>query len=197
MILCAGILSCSSDPELKAENEELRNQLSILKDSIENLTTSADPYYLAEILQVDTSKGLLGNLWGDTLVLDAHFSECGEFGGSREWIKIFRESDATKCIIICDSVDCENDDYANRYTRIDSSSFLIDRDKELLIIKYLNDLTKFSFLEQDPLMNALNSYSAEVIFTYERFHIRPYYLSAYDWSMMWPEFIKLRNALKN
>jgi hypothetical protein len=197
VIIFVGFLSCSSDTEMKAENEELRKEISLLKDSIENLTTSSNPYYLAEILQVDTSKGLLGNLSGDTLVLDAHFSECGEFGGDREWIKIFRESDATKCIIICDSIDCENDDYANRYTRIDSSSFLIDRGKELLIIKYLNKLTQFSFLEQEPWTNALNSYSAEVIFAFEPFHRRPYYVSLYDWSMMWPEFVKLRNALKN
>ncbi|UOR05902.1 hypothetical protein MUN82_02095 [Hymenobacter aerilatus] len=42
---------------------------------------------------VTFSEHLLGNFRNDTLVLSANYSECGEFGGHREMIKIYMRAE--------------------------------------------------------------------------------------------------------
>jgi len=138
------ISSCSSDKKLQEENETLKAELNILKDSVETLNTETS--YFKDDISLDSSRGFLGNLYSDTLVLFAQFSECGEFGGHKEWFKIFKESDTVKCIMLYDSVNCntaEND--PSRFFRLTSATYVLSRTQEKEIVQYLGELNKLSF----------------------------------------------------
>jgi hypothetical protein len=154
--------------------------------------------YLIDTLRVDTSDGFLGSLYRDTLILTAELSECGEWGGNREFIKVFREQRVTKCIILHDSADCANFDRKTRYMRTDSSFFILERSDEKAIIKYMHDLTELSFFNQYPLANAMHIYSAKIVSSDpESFRLAHFETHAIDWSFMWPNFMELCLKLKN
>ncbi|GAB2953534.1 hypothetical protein GCM10027048_18400 [Hymenobacter coalescens] len=108
--------------------------------------------------------------WGDTLVLSAWFSECGEWGGHREQILIYLRSDkrpeAGRSFVkwrqspftatwLFDSVRCPGP--SRKY--ILKGQRLIDVDDERLIARYLQELQASSFKAIQP-ANSGNIYLA-------------------------------------
>ncbi|MEP1025998.1 MAG: hypothetical protein ABJG68_07320 [Crocinitomicaceae bacterium] len=139
----------------------------------------------------------MGRLYNDTLILEAEYVECGEWGGDKEWLKIYKIRDTTLCLFLHDSADCKNHNYQTRYTRIDSSLHVIDRKDEAAVINYLHELTKLAFLSQYPISNACGSFSAKVTAGNDIGPLFQFEASTHDWSFRWLEFIKLRDQLKN
>lgn len=90
-------------------------------------------------------KNPLGFLFqGDTLHLTAKFSECGEFGGHKEKIQIYRNykkeyfAKFTKDSI---DLDCPND-FEEKAIIIQDTIIVINKSKEKFIGNYLNKLYK-------------------------------------------------------
>lgn len=82
----------------------------------------------------------------DTLKLTARFSECGEFGGHKEKIQIYRNHKREYFAIFTkDSIDldCSND-FEENAILIKDTVLKINISKEKLVLKYLNQLYKRS-----------------------------------------------------
>ena len=200
MFFCTSLLfaSCNSNDSSQLKIDNLESEIGLLKDSIQVLNSTPSSEYLVDTLRVDTSDGFLGSLYSDTLLLTAEFAECGEWGGNRESIIIYKEERKTMCIILRDSANCEYFDPKTKYIRVDSSVHLLNRIDEQAIIQYLHDLTELSFLNQEPIANALHSYSAEIIPSEpEGLQLSYFETHTLDWSFMWPNYVELSAKLKN
>ena len=92
-----------------------------------------------------TDKTLIVN---DTLKLSAYFDECGEFGGHREQMRIYKirgtipggSSDTLGADFYVDTVKCASDNRKRVFVRIKSKVLTVD-DKRLLL-NYTGDLLK-------------------------------------------------------
>ena len=84
----------------------------------------------------------------DTLKLSAYFDECGEFGGHREQMRIYKirgtipggSSDTLGADFYVDTVKCASDNRKRVFVRIKSKVLTVD-DKRLLL-NYMGDLLK-------------------------------------------------------
>ncbi len=89
----------------------------------------------------------------DTLVVKAHFTECGEWGGHHETYKIFRYKNQYKYNCIIDTVDCSLPPYFNR--RVHEESLYKEVSRADLII-FLNKMNEG--IEEDYVINHADPY---------------------------------------
>lgn len=179
------VLSCSSLQNAPDSNSgEVSN--------VKGLAESNDSLFM------DQTKGPLGELYNsDTLILKAWYSECGEFGGHREFLKIFSEDSIWMCQTIYDSVVCGTSANPMHYIRTDSSLYKINRSIQQSIISYLTELTRLRFQFQDRYGHTGNMFSAVVHSTiyWEPFDTT-YMLHWYDQSHNWNKFQELKRDIQ-
>ncbi|MHA7832466.1 MAG: hypothetical protein ACX93O_15330 [Flagellimonas sp.] len=135
----------------------------------------------------------------DTLVLSARFSDCGEFGGHNEYLKIYSEKEKYMCLFIKQMVDCKIS-YTD-FIKIDSTIFELSEKNQRSILEYLLELTKVSMLHQNLADHRSNYYE---MFISSGNTEAPYFVESplmtwnfQDQSLKWPGFIDLRDNLKN
>ncbi|CAM4390132.1 hypothetical protein [Zobellia nedashkovskayae] len=170
-----------------------------LKDSINKILSTKEKAFLKDSVVIDYSKGLLGRLYySDTLVLSARFADCGEFGGHKEFLKIYSNKEKFQCLFINKMVDCEKS-YTD-YVKIDSTLFELSEKNQRSVIEYLSELTEISMLEQGLSNNYSNDY--EMVLNTARSGA-PYFtenpimsLFFQDDSLKWSAYIKLREEIK-
>ena len=154
--------SCSNHIDLKEKNQELSDQNIRLRDSIDQLSVRPDFSGFPDSLRVDTTKGLFGNLYGDTLILLAEYADCGEWGGHREWIKIHNDKDFTKVTFIYDSVVCRYNNEGKKYFQTEKTIYTIDKNLQQEVIYFLFDINRMTLLNQEMMANAANSYKVYI-----------------------------------
>ncbi|MBC7000897.1 hypothetical protein [Cytophaga sp. FL35] len=200
-LLILTIASCGKQNSKKKINI-LSEQNLKLKDSIENLLRTKESKFLSDSVKIDFSKGILGVLnypyYSDTLVLSARFADCGEFGGHKEYLKIYVADEKYICLFINKSIDCSQS--YSKYTKIDTLTYELNEINQKRVLDYLLKLTEVSMLQQDLITNFSNYYEIEQLSGYtkdfdilesheKRLHFR-------DQSLKWKEFEKLRENIK-
>ena len=155
-------LSCSDHDDLEKKNQDLTNQNIRLRDSIVHLSSRPDLSGFPDSLRIDTTSGLFGSLYSDTLILLAEYADCGEWGGHREWLKIHRDKEITKVTFVYDSVVCRYNNEGKKYFQTEKSVYTINKSLQQEIIYYLFDLNRMTLLYQEMLANAANSYKAYI-----------------------------------
>jgi len=79
--------------------------------------------------------------FGDTIKLNAYYSECGEWGGHHEIISLYKNHDKLFASYYKDTVFCEGDPNYNRHKVIEKEKE-IDNNELKIIDKYCNNLLK-------------------------------------------------------
>lgn len=170
-----------------------------LRDSIDEILSMRKKIYLTDSVRMDFSKGILGTLYySDTLVLSGRFADCGEFGGHKEYLKIYSYKERKLCLFIDKSIDCKKSYF--EYTDIDSTLYELTNKNQQRIVNYLLELTEVSLYQQDLARNYSNDYEARIN---SGLSGEPYFLvnpmmSLYfqDQSLMWKEFIEMSDDIK-
>ncbi|WP_267402284.1 MULTISPECIES: hypothetical protein [unclassified Chryseobacterium] len=96
----------------------------------------------------------------DTLFIKSQFEDCGEWGGHEELMKIYRSDKKLKLTYIKFKVDCGVRDslgsiiQTKKFTR----HILLSNSQQLALMKYMNDLMKFKFLDEE-ISHSGNSFS--------------------------------------
>lgn len=87
----------------------------------------------------------------DTIFVKSRFSDCGEWGGHSELIKIYRAEKKLKLTYIKFKVDCDMRD--SEGSIIQNKEFtrhvLLSNSQQLALMNYMNDLMKFQFLTKE------------------------------------------------
>lgn len=193
------MLSCQ-DVDSTKEVQVLRMENLRLKDSIDKIQSIKEGLFLKDSVGIDFSKGPLGRLYySDTLVLSARFADCGEFGGHKEYLKIYSENDKYMCLYINKQVDCKKS--FEDFERIDSTLFELSEYNQRNIMDYLSNLIEMSMLRQNLSNNYSNYYKLELNteHTGEPYFIENPLMSLYfqDQSLKWSKFINLREEIKS
>ena len=189
-------LSCSDRDDLEKQNQELTNQNIRLRDSIVHLSSRLDLSGFPDNLRIDTTSGLFGSLYSDTLILLAEYADCGEWGGHREWLKIHRDKEITKVIFVYDSVVCRYKNEGKKYFQTEKSVYTINKSLQQEIIYYLFDLNRMTLLDQEMLANAANSYQAYIKSGSDLPLLLEYEISFIDWSFRWNHFQTLKKKIQ-
>lgn len=198
LLLSIVILSCQ-DIESKKVAQVLTKENLKLKDSIDKILSLRERTFLIDSVKMDYSKGILGALtFTDTLVLSARFSDCGEFGGHKEYLKIYSEKEKYMCLFIKQMVDCEKS-YTD-FVKIDSILFELSENNQKRVLEYMFELTKVSMLHQDLADHRSNYYE---MFISSGLSGPPYFIESPimkwnfgDQSLKWPGYIDLRDDIK-
>ncbi|MEM7487378.1 MAG: hypothetical protein AAF348_19385 [Bacteroidota bacterium] len=156
----------------------------------------------SDSLGIDFSKGFLTGLEQDTLLLTAQFSECGEFGGRREIIKIYKNENYFNGRIILESIDCMSfTDKESKYIENKENIYRLEMQHQERVIFYMENLLKMYFLKQKTnKMESINHiYKAEISSPLEKspyFTDKPFLISISDNSLNWNCFTDLTNYIK-
>lgn len=137
---------------------------------------------------------LAGLIKYDTLVLTAEFTECGEWGGRKEVIKIYRNLDYNLTAeLLVDSVSCtdgQGNVMVTRYKKI-AQTVVIQKEAQEEIIECIGQMSRLIFVDQDILSNACNNY-----FVYlTRLGEHKFELDYNDFPSEWRGFEKLRDSI--
>lgn len=109
-------------------------------------------------------KSALGELLkGDTLNLSAVFSQCGEFGGDKEYILIFNSNTNIDCIVMKDSVSCRDETGNQKFYRIIKNQYTLNDSQSESIVDYIELLTRYSLMEKVNHPTVSNYFSATII----------------------------------
>lgn len=130
---------------------------------------------LKRIFENSIEKNPLGILYQtDTLTLTAKYSECDEFGGHTERMKVFcnyKREYFVKYVRNSIDLDCPNN-FEETAIIIKDTMFKIDMRKEKLVVKYLNKLYKRNMTSKmishsNDYFKAETKYSGLSLFTAE------------------------------
>ncbi|WP_312399073.1 hypothetical protein [Chryseobacterium sp.] len=96
----------------------------------------------------------------DTIFIKSRFQDCGEWGGHEELIKIYRSERKPKLTYIKFRVDCGVRDSLGSIiqTKKFIQHILLSNSQQLALMKYMNDLMKFKFLNEE-ISHSGNSFS--------------------------------------
>ena len=131
----------------------------VFVDSLNLTSTLSIECKKVKPLDWNGSRESLGDLFGnDTLKLFAEFCQCGEFGGDKEYILIYRVDTNLKCIIIKDSVSCHFD----KYYRISEERFPLSESSTAAVVDYLELLLRYSFIDKVWDSNVAGYFSASL-----------------------------------
>ncbi|MFI2744335.1 hypothetical protein ACG2LH_16490 [Zhouia sp. PK063] len=189
-------VSCSNKVELEQKNKELTDQNLLLLDSINRLSFRPDFSGFPDSLRIDTTQGLLGKIYNDTLVILAEYADCGEWGGHREWLKIHKDKDLTKVTFTYDSVACRYKNEGKKYFQTEKTTYTIDKNLQQEVIYYLFDINRMTLLNQKVGSNAANSYEVYIKSSSDLPLLFNLQISFIDWSFNWDHFQKLKNKIK-
>ncbi len=191
---------------ISCEQTYFRNETSILseenlklKDSIDKILSLKERTFLMDSVKIDYSEGVLGTLnYTDTLILSARFADCGEFGGHKEYLKIYSDKEKYMCLFINQIVDCEKS-YTD-FVEIDSTLVELSEKNQQRVVEYLLELTKVSMLHQDLADHRSHYYE---MYISSGMTGEPYFLESPlmiwkfdDQSLNWLGYINLREELK-
>ncbi len=198
IIIFLSFFSCEQ-AETKKNVKVLSEENRRLKDSIAKILSTNERAFQKDSVVIDYSKGPLGRLYySDTLVLSVRFADCGEFGGHKEYLKIYSNKEKFLCLFINKMVDCEKS-YSD-YIKIDSTLFELTEKNQRSVIKYLSELTEIGMLEQGLSNNYSNDYEMVLNTAHSGapFFIENPMMSLYfqDDSLEWSAYIKLREEIK-
>ncbi|BEV04648.1 hypothetical protein [Chryseobacterium gambrini] len=96
----------------------------------------------------------------DTIFIKSKFSDCGEWGGHEELIKIYRSEDRNpKLSYTKFKVDCGVRDSRGSIiqTKMLTKDIFLSNSQQLVLMKYMNDLMKSKFLNKE-ISNSGNSF---------------------------------------
>lgn len=96
-------------------------------------------------------ENILGYGKTDTLFIKSQFEDCGEWGGHKELIKIYRSERKPKLTYVKFKVDCgvRNSLGSIIQTKELTRHILLSNSQQLILMKYMNDLMKFQFLKKE------------------------------------------------
>jgi hypothetical protein len=136
------------------------------------------------------NENLLNNIYGsDTLIIEARFADCGEWGGHKERFEIYRKNDNNLSVHYSrDTVNCPDPSYFNRRI-VEEWSGKLSKEDQLTVIKFINELITMSFKDEGE-CNTANYYSI----TRRNKKLNMEY---HNFTRDWKGFINFRNTLKN
>ena len=196
-LLLLVFISCQ-ESESQNDLDMLTEENLRLKDSIDKMIWQKEKSFLQKEVKMDFSKGLLGHLYyADTLILSAQFADCGEFGGHKEYLKIYSYKKKYNCLYLNKKIDCDKS-YTD-FVQVDSTLFELSKVDQEHILNYMNDLMRISMLHQDWIDHQSNDY--ELILS-SSLSGEPYFLESnqmywyfQDASLEWPGFTELRDSI--
>lgn len=136
----------------------------------------------------------LGEL-DDTLKLFAEFCQCGEFGGNKEYINIYRAGKYLECLIIKDSVSCRYDINGKKYFRISQEKFRLEESSIDAIVDYIELLMRYSLKDKERHANVAGYFSAEIIRNVD--YRKDLSIDLFDSESQWIYFDILKNEIIN
>ncbi|MDT8413228.1 MAG: hypothetical protein RQ875_12245 [Vicingaceae bacterium] len=141
------------------------------------------------------SQELLGDLGRkDTLKIFAEFTQCGEFGGNREYINIYRGDSTLECRIVKDSVVCHFDSNGKKFFRIENKTYTISKSTTKAITNYLELLVRYSLKEKEWFANVAGYFSANITRGVD--YRKDFSVDVFDSEGHWIYFDILKNEIK-
>ena len=138
----------------------------------------------------------LGDIYrNDTLRLFAEFCQCGEFGGNRENILIYRVDSTFECLITKDSVACRFDGNGKKYFRVFSEKYPLYESSMFVVVDYLELLLRYSLMSIEKEVPAAGYFSA-TMFRGVDFR-KDFSIDLYDAEANWIYFDILKHELQN
>ena len=139
-------------------------------------------------------KSLLGDIGGkDTLKIFAEFSQCGEFGGNREYLNVYRNDSILECRIIKDSVVCRYDENGQKFFRVEDKTYSLSKSGEKAVVDYLELLLRYTLKEKEWYANAAGYFSATIN---RGKYMKDFSVDVFDSEMEWIYFDLLKNEIK-
>ncbi|MCT2407356.1 hypothetical protein NZD88_07350 [Chryseobacterium antibioticum] len=98
----------------------------------------------------------------DTIFIKSRFTDCGEWGGHEEFIKVYRLERKIGLTYIKYKVTCGNIDSSGSpiQTKNITRNFILSDSQQLSLMTYFNNLMKFKFIDKE-LGNSGNSFLIE------------------------------------
>lgn len=86
----------------------------------------------------------------DTLIIKSSFSDCGEWGGHDEFIKIYRSEKKIKLTYIKYEEDCNNKDQSGSIVQVEKmkKNISLSRFQKIALMNYMESLMKSQFLNK-------------------------------------------------
>lgn len=137
----------------------------------------------------------LGDIYEkDTLKLSAEFCQCGEFGGNKEYIIVYRNKKSLECQIITDSVVCHHEQEPAKYYRIFAAKYKINQKSAEAIVNYLELLLRYSIRDKDMKTAASSNFNATIYNS--AFNRETLKIELFDNEGIWVEFDLLKSIIK-
>lgn len=138
----------------------------------------------------------LGDIYrNDTLRLFAEFCQCGEFGGNRENILIYRVDTTFECLITKDSVACRSDGNGKKYFRVFSEKYPLYESSMFVVIDYLELLLRYSLMSIEKEVPVAGYFSATMLRGVD--FRKDFSIDLYDAEVNWIYFDILKHELQN
>lgn len=142
-----------------------------------------------------SSLELLGDLnRDDTLKIFAEFAQCGEFGGNREYIYVYRADSTFESRIMKDSVVCHSNQNEKKIIRIENETYSLSKTASKAITDYLELLLRYSLKEKEWHTNVAGYFSASI--TRGVNYRRDFSIDVFDSEGLWIYFDILKNEIK-
>ncbi|QHT65554.1 hypothetical protein GXP67_02180 [Rhodocytophaga rosea] len=204
------LTSCNSSTNRDLKNEQRDSSASaIIYDSLKIaygryvkfdksmnattlLTTECRKDQPLDHTQSNQALGDLGR--NDTLKLYAEFVDCGEFGGNREYINVFRKDSILECTLIQDSVVCNFDEYGRKYFRKAQQTLPLSESASQSITDYLELLLRYSLKGSELHSHAAGYFSATITRGVD--YRKDFSFDVYDSEGQWIYFDILKNEIK-
>jgi hypothetical protein len=164
-----------------------------------SVSPAADPYgdLYSSAFDIDTTKGLLGTLYyADTLVLRGTYSECGEFGGHTDWLRISYSKGQAICSMVYEPPACDRRLDEEIESIQDTLVYELTRYHEKRVLEYLVQLLQLSFRYQDIQTNVMHIYTADIETRVGVPSLNRFNLLCYDLSLSWAEFRELKENIR-
>lgn len=208
VILIAFLISCNNShrektDQFNSKNDTATNEFDSIKGgngfiyfpkSIDPVLTLKEECIRSNPLNHENVKSALGELLsGDTLILAAIFCQCGEFGGDKEKIVIFRSDTNFDCILVRDSVRCRDENGNHKFYRTMNNHYTLSKTQTNIIADYIELLTRYSLMEKVN-HNLVSSYFSATIIRNANYR-KDFSIDLYDTDGSWPYFDILKNEI--
>ncbi len=201
------VLLYSCNNSIKTESVEIHNisKFDSIKTGYGGFFVFEDTINLTTLLSNESQKikplahtelnDPLGDLYmEDTLKLFAEFCQCGEFGGNKEYINVYRAEKYLECIIITDTVSCRYDKNGKKYFRISQEKYQLTESSINAIVDYLELLMRYSLKDKEWHANVAGYFSAEIIRNVD--YRKDFSIDVFDSEGQWIYFDILKNEIK-
>lgn len=142
------------------------------------------------------TKNLLGSISNrDTLKLTALYTQCGEFGGNRETILIFRPNSSLVCRVVKDSVYCGYEDKEQKYFQVSNDKYRLSNNAAKAVTDYIELLFRYSLKEKEWHSNVARYFSASIHRSVD--YRKDFSVDVFDPEGEWIYFDVLKNEIKS